>query len=413
MRTSIVLLFNLFFLPSLALSHEVAGSFSKYRIPGRLIEFPDTENYKTIVADLHTHSVFSDGHVWPNIRVAEALRDGLDAIAITEHLEYQPHISEIPHSDRNVAFIEASRAAKGTDIIVIAGSEITRENPIGHINAIFIENANKLINLDKSNLPAAKKLIEARQNEADKENMDMVNHLALSYVWPVEEAISEANRQGAFVFLNHPMWNAKDGIAKLSSLHEEFIAQNLLHGIEVVNENTFSEEALAIALEKKLTIIGTSDVHNLIDWDYIPHQGNHRPVTLIFSKERDKNSIKEALFDGRTVVWFENLLIGEERNIIPLLESVLTIDSAVYKDNPSILNLTISNQSDARMQINNLSEYTFMSNHDFIEIPQNSSVELSVKTKNNLQEIEMDFEVFNALISPKTHPILTLKSIIQ
>ena len=413
MRTSIVLLFNLFFLPSLALSHEVAGSFSKYRIPGRLIEFPDTENYKTIVADLHTHSVFSDGHVWPNIRVAEALRDGLDAIAITEHLEYQPHISEIPHSDRNVAFIEASRAAKGTDIIVIAGSEITRENPIGHINAIFIENANKLINLDKSNLPAAKKLIEARQNEADKENMDMVNHLALSYVWPVEEAISEANRQGAFVFLNHPMWNARDGIAELSSLHEEFIAQNLLHGIEVVNENTFSEEALAIALEKKLTIIGTSDVHNLIDWDYIPHQGNHRPVTLIFSKERDKNSIKEALFDGRTVVWFENLLIGEERNIIPLLESLLTIDSAVYKDNPSILNLTISNQSDARMQINNLSEYTFMSNHDFIEIPQNSSVELSVKTKNNLQEIEMDFEVFNALISPKTHPILTLKSIIQ
>lgn len=413
MRTSIVLLFNLFFLPSLALSHEVAGSFSKYRIPGRLIEFPDTENYKTIVADLHTHSVFSDGHVWPNIRVAEALRDGLDAIAITEHLEYQPHISEIPHSDRNVAFIEASRAAKGTDIIVIAGSEITRENPIGHINAIFIENANKLINLDKSNLPAAKKLIEARQNEADKENMDMVNHLALSYVWPVEEAISEANRQGAFVFLNHPMWNARDGIAKLSSLHEEFITQNLLHGIEVVNENTFSEEALAIALEKKLTIIGTSDVHNLIDWDYIPHQGNHRPVTLIFSKERDKNSIKEALFDGRTVVWFENLLIGEERNIIPLLESLLTIDSAVYKDNPSILNLTISNQSDARMQINNLSEYTFMSNHDFIEIPQNSSVELSVKTKNNLQEIEMDFEVFNALISPKTHPILTLKSIIQ
>ena len=413
MRTSIVLLFNLFFLPSLALSHEVAGSFSKYRIPGRLIEFPDTENYKTIVADLHTHSVFSDGHVWPNIRVAEALRDGLDAIAITEHLEYQPHISEIPHSDRNVAFIEASRAAKGTDIIVIAGSEITRENPIGHINAIFIENANKLINLDKSNLPAAKKLIEARQNEADKENMDMVNHLALSYVWPVEEAISEANRQGAFVFLNHPMWNARDGIAELSSLHEEFIAQNLLHGIEVVNENTFSEEALAIALEKKLTIIGTSDVHNLIDWDYIPHQGNHRPVTLIFSKERDKNSIKEALFDGRTVVWFENLLIGEERNIIPLLESVLTIDSAVYKDNPSILNLTISNQSDARMQINNLSEYTFMSNHDFIEIPQNSSVELSVKTKNNLQEIEMNFEVFNALISPKTHPILTLKSIIQ
>ena len=55
---------------------------------GRTIVFPDTEQYVTLVVDLHTHSVFSDGHVWPKIRVAEALRDGLDALAITEHLEY-------------------------------------------------------------------------------------------------------------------------------------------------------------------------------------------------------------------------------------------------------------------------------------------------------------------------------------
>ncbi|HAO89312.1 MAG TPA: PHP domain-containing protein, partial [Gammaproteobacteria bacterium] len=39
-----------------------------------------------MVVDLHTHSVFSDGHVWPRIRVGEAIRDGLDAMAGTEHL---------------------------------------------------------------------------------------------------------------------------------------------------------------------------------------------------------------------------------------------------------------------------------------------------------------------------------------
>ena len=63
----------------------------------RLIEFPDTTNFKTLVVDLHTHSVFSDGHVWPNVRVSEAQRDGLDALAITEHLEYQPHRRQLPH----------------------------------------------------------------------------------------------------------------------------------------------------------------------------------------------------------------------------------------------------------------------------------------------------------------------------
>ncbi len=34
------------------------------------------------------------GAVWPNIRAEEAQRDGLDAIAMTDHLEYQPHREE-------------------------------------------------------------------------------------------------------------------------------------------------------------------------------------------------------------------------------------------------------------------------------------------------------------------------------
>jgi histidinol phosphatase-like PHP family hydrolase len=51
----------------------------------------------TLVVDLHTHSVFSDGHVWPSVRVGEAIADGLDAVAITEHLEWQPHLDDIPH----------------------------------------------------------------------------------------------------------------------------------------------------------------------------------------------------------------------------------------------------------------------------------------------------------------------------
>ena len=41
------------------------------------------------------HSVFSDGSVWPDIRVEEAKKDGLDVIAITEHLEYQPWKDDI------------------------------------------------------------------------------------------------------------------------------------------------------------------------------------------------------------------------------------------------------------------------------------------------------------------------------
>jgi len=115
---------------------------------GRAIVFPDIPGYKTLRCDLHQHTVFSDGSVWPDIRVMEALMDSLDAISLTEHLEYQPHKQDIPHTDRNRSYEIAVKEAKDHDLIIIRGSEITRRAPLGHCNAIFITDANKLLSND-------------------------------------------------------------------------------------------------------------------------------------------------------------------------------------------------------------------------------------------------------------------------
>ena len=111
---------------------------------GRAIVFPDIPGYITLKCDFHIHTVFSDGSVWPNVRVQEAIRDGLDAISLTEHLEYQPHQADIPHPDRNRSFHIAQEVAADNDLIIVHGAEITRDMPPGHTNAIFIEDANKL-----------------------------------------------------------------------------------------------------------------------------------------------------------------------------------------------------------------------------------------------------------------------------
>ena len=88
----------------------------------RLMVFPSTAAGGLILpVDLHTHSVFSDGSVWPDIRVQEAKRDGLTAMAVTEHIEYQPHAADIPHADANRSLKLASEIAK-TDLWVIAGA---------------------------------------------------------------------------------------------------------------------------------------------------------------------------------------------------------------------------------------------------------------------------------------------------
>ena len=46
------------------------------------VDIPDLDNYQTLKCDFHMHTVFSDGLVWPTVRVDEAYAEGLDAIAI-------------------------------------------------------------------------------------------------------------------------------------------------------------------------------------------------------------------------------------------------------------------------------------------------------------------------------------------
>ena len=234
-------------------------AFSQDGMKGdREIDFPDIPGYHSLICDLHMHTVFSDGKVWPAIRVEEALRDGLDVISVTDHLEYQPHQDDIPHPDRNRSYQLAREAASRSGLIVINGTEITRSMPPGHFNALFVEDANAL-------------------NQED-----------------VMDVFREAKRQGAFVFWNHPHWTAQrsDGVAKLSDMHIKLLEEELFNGIEIYNHTTYSDEALEIAGSYELTILGNSDIHGLIDWQYPWQKGEHRPVTLAFSQERSPESVK-------------------------------------------------------------------------------------------------------------------------
>ncbi len=341
----------------------------------RLIEFPDVPGYLTLKCDLHMHTVFSDGSVWPDIRVQEALRDGLDAIALTDHLEYQPHRDDIPHPDRNRAYEIALKSAGKERLIVLNGSEITRSMPPGHSNAIFLDDANRLLQDD----PVA--------------------------------VFREANRQGAFTFWNHPHWTRQraDGVAALEDLHRQLINEGLLHGIEVVNDTTYSDEALQIALDHDLTILGTSDIHGLIDWQYDVPNGGHRPITLVFATERSAAGIKEALQAGRTVAWFDNLLIGRQEHVVPLINSSLTVRQAAYLGDSSVLSVLIENTSDAEYILDNKSGYTFHAAADVVMLKPHRITRFDIKTLDRKSDVSLPFEVLNAVIAPNTHPELVLE----
>ncbi|MDP4766204.1 MAG: Sb-PDE family phosphodiesterase [Pseudomonadales bacterium] len=377
---------------SAALAHGEASMESSD--PGRLISFVDVPGYKTLTTDLHTHSVFSDGHVWPRIRVEEALRDGLDGLAITEHLEWQPHLSDIPHPDRNRAFDIALEAAAGKPLLVILGAEITRNWPTGHVNAVFLQDANPLLQLGTVVDPAD---IGAVYQQASQ--------------WPPMQAIEAAAGQGAFLFWNHPFWSYQrpDGIAVLPEFHQQAIKAGVLHGIEIANGDEYSEEAFAIALANNLAVIGVSDVHELIDWDYAPHLGRHRPLTLVFAEDKSAAAVKAALFARRTVVYFKDMLFGREADLLPLLQASLQITSKGYVPKTQIAELQFSNLSDAPLMLQNTSAYTLMNQGDVITVAGHTTVTVMVKTKTEQSGIDLQFVVLNALTAPKVPASIAYK----
>ncbi|HJS56003.1 MAG TPA: Sb-PDE family phosphodiesterase [Chitinophagaceae bacterium] len=341
---------------------------------GRKLKFPDIPGYKTLKCDFHQHTVFSDGSVWPDIRVQEALMDGLDAISLTEHLEYQPHKDDIPHPDRNRSYEIAIKEAKNHDLLIVKGSEITRRMPPGHNNAIFLSDANKLLVDDSI------------------------------------QVFREAKMQGAFIFWNHPNWisQRQDGMATLTDVHRLLIREKLLDGIEVVNDQTYSDEALQIALDNNLTIMGTSDIHKLIDWDFKVAQGGHRPLTLVFAKERSEASIKDALISRRTLAVYKGLLIGRDEFLVPLIENSLKVSSAKYIGKSNVLGVEVENLSGTEIVLQNQTGYTLHSNNDLITLKAGEKTIVEVKTIERKPEISLKFLVLSAVNAPNKHPSVSL-----
>jgi histidinol phosphatase-like PHP family hydrolase len=270
------------------------------------INIPDIDGYKTLKCDFHVHTVFSDGKVWPDQRVNEAWNEGLDVIAITDHIEYRPN-KEIVKGDFNTSYEIAKKRGDAIGMMVIKGAEITREKPLGHLNALFLQNANKL------DLPDAL------------------------------DAIDEAVKQGAYILWNHPGW--PDDLSTIYPIHRELIAANKIHGVEVFNSSEVYPKVIDWCNEFGLAPFANTDIHytsaNLYRGRFV------RPMTLVFAKEYTEEAVKEALFAGRTVACYNNILSGKEEFLKSLIKESLSV-RVINEGNGTI---EITNHSDIAYQI--------------------------------------------------------------
>lgn len=256
---------------------------------------PQVNGYKVLKSDLHSHTIYSDGNVTPEYRVREAWVDGLDVLAITEHIEYRPWEGKMisylkgyfpgepnkPNgnilSDLNVSNNLAIAAAAGYGITIIPGAEITRDqHKIGHYNALFVKDVNTIYDAD----PAV--------------------------------SMKKAREQGAIIMHNHPGWIRKN--VDIIEFEKKVYDEGLIDGIEIMNGSEFYPPIVTRASEKKFFMAANTDIHGTTTMDYVA-QGHQRNMTLILAKDNTLESIKEALKARRTLAYSFGSLAGEEQLI--------------------------------------------------------------------------------------------------
>lgn len=285
------------------------------------IVVPKVGKYNVYKADLHTHTIYSDGDVTPGWRVEEAWNDGLDIVAITDHMEYRrieramyrymkDYIREdlrkeggavntnvlnrAPDSrgllvDFNVSYDRAKKRGDELGLMVIRGVEITR-GKLGDYNALFTKDNNTIYDPD------------------------------------LETTIRNARKQGAFIFHNHPQYSKKTK-STMPEHCEDFHAKGLIDGIEVANGYNFYTRLFDLCMGGGYTPVANSDAHGLISGTFSGAGKEYfRNMTLILAKRCDEKSIHEALKAGRTIAYHANMFVGSEKLLAELFEASISVE---------------------------------------------------------------------------------------
>lgn len=277
---------------------------------------PKVNGYTVYKADLHSHTIYSDGSVSPDYRVQEAWVDGLDILAVTEHIEHRPWEGQmlsflkgyVPEDtkafnngitgtaadgrgiqvDLNLSNNLAIAAAKRYGITIIPGIEITRNaGTIGHYNALFITDANTIYDPD----PA--------------------------------QSMRNAHEQGALVMHNHPGWTRKN--LDMTEFEKQVYKDGLIDGVEVMNGSEFYPSVINLANKNKLFMASNTDIHSTTSMEYNV-QGHRRNMTFILAKDNSLEAIKEALRARRTLAYSYGSIAGEEKLVKDFFNACVTFE---------------------------------------------------------------------------------------
>ena len=363
------------------------------------IILPQVGGYNCYKADLHTHTIYSDGEMTPREKVREAWYDGLDILAITDHLEsrrysqymlnalapfnpdgkpYQYHHAGSARlrpdgtdagitTDLNATFDEAKEYVEkeGYPITLIKGVEISRKPQTqGHFNALFVKDINALYDID------------------------------------TKKTFRNVHKQGGLVIHNHPAYRRET--TDKSEWQEEVYKEGLIDGVEIVNGLDFYPKMIRRCVEENLAMVAGTDSHRPTSGQFKDY-GFFRTMTIILAKDKSEKSLRNALKERRTIAYSGGQLMGEEMWLAELLKASV-----------SCQNIGISKKKGLeyhKFVLTNKSSLTYTlrwGKAAYCELGPFKSAVVELRAKDG-QAREPKFTVDNMWMMDYKHPVITLE----
>ncbi|MBP5383310.1 MAG: hypothetical protein J6Y45_08170 [Bacteroidales bacterium] len=315
----------------------------------KIIAIPDIDGYKTLKCDFHTHTVYADAQVSPEGRVQEDWYDGLDVMAMTEHVGI--HKTGIDFPDRNVTNRKAMAEGAKWGMIVIPGVEITRSKPFGHMNFLFVKDANVFSE-------------DRYVSDSDGKPLEDDFGRKVNNMETLMDDIAAAMEQDCFIQWNHPGWPDKK--CDMFDIQREMLAKGQINAVEICNHQEWYPKVLDWFDEFHIPMTANTDQHRPVAVDY-----GHviRPMTLVFAKEYTLESVREAMFAGRMVAFWDQTLAGDATWLEQLVHHSLQVKVIDEKQG----RIEVTNISDIRF------ETTYGSHMNPVVLYPRSAIVMTVK----------------------------------
>ncbi len=161
-------------------------------------------------------------------------------------------------------------------------------------------------------------------------------------------------------------------------------------------------------------MLADADAHLPTAYEFNLDRGEHRTMTLVLAKDYTIEAVKDALLNQRTILYYQNILIGEKKYLSPLFEnSILIKNPNVTFKGRSTEYIFITNNSSMDYELESITDSDLLRFPTKLKLYAGTTTALEVRPKSREttgeRQITLVYKVKNLMILPEQFMTYELK----